>query len=60
MANDVQQAFVGESKVLVGEAGGFTRALDQEAPSNFELFLFGVAREAQDFHAILQGLRNGV
>ncbi len=35
-------------------------ALDQEALGNLELFLLGVAGKAQDFHAVLQRLRNGV
>ena len=60
MADHVQQAFVGESEIFLGEAGGFPRALDQEALGDFQFFLLGVAGEAQDFHAVLQRLRNGV
>ena len=60
VTNDVHQAFVGEAEIFVGEAGGFASALDEEALGDLQLFLFGVAGDAQDFHAVLQGLRNGV
>ena len=33
---------------------------DEEALGDLELFLLGVAGDAQDFHAVLQRLRNGV
>src|SRR5208282_4922987 len=60
VANDVEQAFIGEGKILIGDSGGFPRALDQEALGDFHLFLLRVTRQAQDFHAVLQRLRNGV
>ena len=42
------------------QAGGFALAFNQEALGDLQLFLLGVAGDAQDFHAVLQGLRNGV
>ena len=47
--DDVQQAFVGELEVFLRQAGGFARALYQEALGDFELFLLGVARAAAGF-----------
>ena len=32
----------------------------EEATSDFDLFVFGIAGQAQDFHAVLQRLRNGM
>src|SRR5579862_5399299 len=60
MADDVEQPFVGEGEIVVGEAGGFAGALDQEALGDFQLFLLGIAGQTENFHAILQRLRNGV
>ena len=47
-------------QILFLQAGGFALALHQEALGNLQFFLLGVAGDAQDFHAILQRLRNGV
>src|SRR5260221_10254358 len=60
VADYVQQAIVGEGEILFRQAGRFAGALYQEALGDFELFLFGVAGQAQDFHAVLQRLRNRV
>src|ERR1700686_101493 len=60
VANDVEKSFVGEGEILLGQAGSLARAADEEALGDFELFLLGVAGKAQDFHAVLQRLRNGV
>ncbi len=58
MPDDVQQPFVGEFQMLVRHSGRFKRLLYQEALRDFQFFLLRVARQAQDFHAVLQRLRN--
>ncbi len=60
VADDLEQPLIGERKVLIRQASGFARALHQETLRNFELFLLRVARQTQNLHAILQGLRDGV
>ncbi len=60
VTNDVQQAFVGESDVFLGESGGFALLADQEALGDLHFLLLRVAREPQNFHAVLKRLRNGV
>src|SRR6202030_3208669 len=48
-----EKTFVCEREIFVGQAGGLARAANEEALGDFELFLLGVAGEAQDFHAVL-------
>ena len=58
--DQVREALVGELDLLGVEPGRFHLLLHEETLGDFELFEFGVAREADDFHAVLQGRRNGV
>jgi len=60
MADDSLNAFFAELKVLGLQSIGFDLLRNQESAGDLDLFVFGVAREAQDFHAILQRLRNRV
>src|ERR1700722_3334343 len=60
VANDVRDGLVGKFQVGLGQASGFDFFRDQEALSDLMFFLLGVARDAQNFHAVLQRLRNGV
>ena len=45
-------------RLFLAQPGGFELLRNQKARGNLVLFLFGVARDAQHFHAILQRLRN--
>ncbi len=56
VADDVQQAVILEGEIFFGQAGGLTAALYEKAFRDFQLFLFGIPRQAQNFHAILQRL----
>src|SRR5580658_1069459 len=56
----VEQAFIRELEIVFAETRGFARALDEETLGDFQLFCLGVAGQPQDFHAVLQRLRNGV
>ena len=51
---------VGEGQVGWGESGGLELLVDQETLGDLELLDLRIAGQAQDFHAVLQGLRDGV
>ena len=46
--------------LLVGEAGGFELLLDEILLGDLELFVLGVAVQAEDLHAVLQRAGDGV
>ncbi len=52
--------FVGDLQLILRQARGFELLGNQVARGDLIFFVFGVARDAQHFHAILQRLRNGV
>src|SRR5579859_7103385 len=56
--DNVVERIIVELQVLFGETGTLTLLLEQEALGDLPLFDFGVARQPQDFHAILQRLRD--
>ena len=60
MPDDRPHAFIVKGDVLRLKAGGFYLFRDQKAPRDFDLFLFGVAGQAKNLHAVLQRLRNRV
>ena len=60
MPDDVVDGVIGELQVLFGQASSLALLFEQEALGDLPLFDFGIARQTQGFHAILQGLRDGV
>src|SRR5580658_197677 len=60
IADDFENGFVLEDDVLFAQAGLLALLLDQILAGDFELFLLGVALEAQNLHAVLQRGGNGV
>src|ERR1700747_1728788 len=60
VADDVRHRLVRNFQVVFRQTCRFELLGNQEALRDLMLFLLGVARDAQDFHAVLQWLRNGV
>jgi hypothetical protein len=60
VADDFENGVVGEDDVLLAEAGLLALLLDEILAGDFELFLLGVALQAEHFHAVLQRGRDGV
>ena len=58
--DDVRDGFVREFHVVFRQARRFELPGDQETLRDLVLFLFRVAGQAEDLHAVLQGLRNRV
>jgi hypothetical protein len=52
--NNFQQCLISELDLLVTEPVGFNLLPDQKSLGDFELLIFGIARELDDFHAILK------
>src|ERR1700722_2754010 len=59
-ADEPPDGVVGEFDVLFRKARGQHLLLDQKLLRDLNLFLLGVAMQAQHLHAVLQGRRNGV
>ena len=53
-------SFIAELDILFRQAGLQHLFLDQELLGDLDLFVLRVAVQAKDFHAVLQGGRNGV
>ena len=57
VADDLEDRIVGEGDVLLAQAGLLALLLHQVLLGDFELFVLGVALQAQDLHAVLQRRR---
>ena len=55
MADDAQDRLCGKLDVLLLKPVGFALLLEQVALGDTKLLVFGIARDPDDFHAILQG-----
>ena len=58
--NDLAHGVVGEGHLLVLETVGLELPRDQVTLGDLQLFVFGVAVERDDLHAVAQGRRDGL
>ena len=60
VADDFEDSVVVEDEVFLAQAGLRPLFLDEILARDLQLFLLGVALQAENFHAVLQRGRNGV
>src|SRR5579863_9413308 len=60
VADDLENGIILEDDVLIAQAGLLALLLDEILARDLQLFKFGVALQAKDFHAVLQRRGNGV